>query len=513
MLPKFTSLAVLLAALLNLGTATAQTAPDSLRTLIVIFDGLRPDYITPQTMPNVDAFRKKGIYGKHHHSVFPTVTRVNSSSFATGSYPATHGLMGNTVYFPQINATKGLNTGDASELMNVATVTNDRLLTTVSMGEALQQAGAKMMVFSSGSTGQAFLQNHKVSGGAVVNPGLILPETLKPVLEKEIGPIPAHATPNSPQHQWVTDALLKYGLRMDGPLVSTIWFSDPDGTAHGDGIGFPKTMASIKSVDEQFGRILAELERKGLTDHFNIIISADHGFVTHIGKNGIAEFLIKSGLKKDKESDDVVVVGGAVYVQNHDKPMIEKIVSALQSQEWIGGIFTKADSPGDTKGWVKGTVSFDAVHWNHAERAADILVDYNWNDDKNGMGYAGSSYSGGIAGHGCFSPYEVHIPLIAGGPSFRKATESELPTSFIDIVPTVLHIHHIPVPESMDGRVFHELLTEETEQQTPIAKKETIISTAPYPGGTYTLRVERTLLGKHAYVDHTKVERVPAGKP
>jgi arylsulfatase A-like enzyme len=513
MLQKINLFAVLTAIVLAVTSASAQTASDSIRTLIVIFDGLRPDYITPEAMPNVNAFRKRGSYGNRHHSVFPTVTRVNSSSFATGSYPATHGLMGNTVYFPQINKTKGLNTGNASELMKVSDVTNGQLLTTVSMGEALQQAGAKMMVFSSGSTGQAFLQNHKVSGGAVVNPGLILPESLKPVLEKEIGPIPAHATPNSPQHQWVTDALLKYGLRLDGPLVSTIWFSDPDGTAHGDGIGFAKTMASIKSVDEQFGRILADLDRKQLTDNFNIIISADHGFVTHIGKNGIAEFLIKAGLKKDKESEDVVVVGGAVYVQNHDESLIKKIVSVLQAQEWIGGIFTKAPRPGETQGWVKGTVSFDAVHWNHAERSADILVDYNWNDDKNGMGYAGSSFSGGIAGHGCFSPYEVHIPLIAAGPSFKNKFESELPTSFIDIVPTVLHIHHIPVPKSMDGRVFHELLSEDTEQPAPVARKETIISTAPYNGGTYTLRVEQTVLGKYRYIDYTKVERVTAAKP
>jgi arylsulfatase A-like enzyme len=34
-------------------------------------------------------------------------------------------------------------------------------------------------------------------------------------------------------------------------------------------------MASIKNVDEQFGRILKDLESKGLDKNFNILISTD----------------------------------------------------------------------------------------------------------------------------------------------------------------------------------------------------------------------------------------------
>ena len=131
--------------------ASAQTKNiDSLRTLIVFFDGLRPDYITAEGMPNLYAFKKKATYGKAHHSVFPTVTRVNATSYATGSYPGTHGLMGNSVYFPQVSKTKSLNTGDASELNIISKALNGHLLTAVSLGEVLKQNGKDMMVFSSG---------------------------------------------------------------------------------------------------------------------------------------------------------------------------------------------------------------------------------------------------------------------------------------------------------------------------------------------------------------------------
>ena len=42
----------------------------------------------------------------------------------------------------------------------------------------------------------------------------------------------------------------------------------------------------------------------------------------------------------------------------------------------------------------------------------------------------------------------------------------------------------------------------------PAVKKETILTSAKYEGGVYTLSVERTLLGKYKYVDYAKVTRV-----
>jgi hypothetical protein len=226
--------------------ATAQNKPDTNKnkTLIVFFDGLRPDYITQEQMPNLFAFKQKASFGKQHHSVFPTVTRVNSASYATGSYPGTHGILGNSVYFPEVNKGKSVGTsyGDLTKISNAI---SGPLLTGTSLGEVLDAAGERMMVFSSGTTGQAFLQNHKVGRGAVVNPDLILPESFKSQVIAEVGPAPADGTADSERHKWITDALLRYGLADNGPLVSAIWFSDPDGAAHEHGIGSPEAVRAI----------------------------------------------------------------------------------------------------------------------------------------------------------------------------------------------------------------------------------------------------------------------------
>src|SRR5688500_3566865 len=104
---------------LTVCVASAQQGGDRIRTLIVIFDGLRPDYITAERMPNLFALKSRGCYVPVNHSVFPTVTRVNASSYVTGSYPAKHGILGNSVYFPQLNTTKALNTGDFKELLRI----------------------------------------------------------------------------------------------------------------------------------------------------------------------------------------------------------------------------------------------------------------------------------------------------------------------------------------------------------------------------------------------------------
>src|ERR1051325_4648410 len=87
--------------------------------LVIVVDGLRPDYVTRDVMPRLTQLGRRGIVFTAHHSVFPTVTRVNASSFVTGSYPETHGLLGNSIYVPGVSATKALDTGVRDDLLAV----------------------------------------------------------------------------------------------------------------------------------------------------------------------------------------------------------------------------------------------------------------------------------------------------------------------------------------------------------------------------------------------------------
>src|SRR5262252_7922410 len=116
---------------LALATPLAQ-APVAHTHLVIVVDGLRPDYVTPDVMPRLYKLGQRGIVFNAHHSSFPTVTRVNASTFVTGSYPQTHGLMGNTIYIPSANATKGLDTGDRENLLLVEA--HEKMLTAPTLG-------------------------------------------------------------------------------------------------------------------------------------------------------------------------------------------------------------------------------------------------------------------------------------------------------------------------------------------------------------------------------------------
>ncbi len=491
--------------LVTQGNAAKDTT--RLRTLLVMFDGLRPDYIRPDIMPRLYAVSREGSYSENHRSIYPTVTRVNAASYATGSYPAVHGLMENTLYLPEIDATASINTGNAANLIKIEALTGGRLLAAPSLGELLQQQGEQLYVYSSGTTGQAFLQNHKVNG-AIINPDLILPESKRTGFIRDLGAPPGGATPNTARHEWIANALCKYTLAPDGPLVSAIWFSDPDGAAHTHGIGIPITMESIKVVDTQFGRILDSIQSRGLKDIFNIIIATDHGFISYRGSKRLDDFLVEKGLKESKTSNDVVIAGSAIYVKDRDKQRIRSIVEALQAEIWPGAIFTAAAKKGSDKGFVKGTLSFDAMNWNYLPRAGDIVVAPAWDDEQNQYGYAGMAYANGPAGHGGSSKYEMQIALIATGPSFKKGFVNEAPSSNIDMVPTILHLHGIASPATMQGRVLEELFINRSATGHRLSVK-TVSSSAKTASGKYTAEMKIITYRGYRYINFFRSARTP----
>src|ERR1019366_5873361 len=63
--------------------------------LLVVFDGLRPDMVRPDTTPNLLRFTALGTQFVRARSVFPSEPRVCSSSVATVCLPLRHGLVAN----------------------------------------------------------------------------------------------------------------------------------------------------------------------------------------------------------------------------------------------------------------------------------------------------------------------------------------------------------------------------------------------------------------------------------
>ena len=498
------------------GPHAQQPAP---RThLVIVVDGLRPDYVPPTVMPRLHRLGQRGIVFTAHHAVFPTVTRVNASSFVTGAYAETHGLMGNNIYIPKVNATKGLDTGDRANLEAVERA-EGTLLTAPTLSEILRPAGKKLLVVSSGSSGSAYLLNHTLATGGIVHYEFSRPADVAARAAAVIGPPPAHATPNDPQNQWAIDAYLTLGLNEIHPDVTFMWLNDPDGTAHTNGIGAEPTMKSLALVDAGIGRVEDALRSKGLLARTNIIVTSDHGFSTHNHGFRLAELVEPFAKPMADGSKDIAVAEGAIYLRaGRDPARLAAIVTALQKRPEVGAIFTRprqgprqgsdtVSDPGPgggVEGEVPGTLSFDVARWNHP-RAGDILVSSNWTEEKNTHGVAGATTDGGVAGHGSSSPYDIHNTLIAAGPDFREHASSDVPTGNVDVAPTLLHLLGLTPPPSMSGRVIDEALREGPAPSS--VHVEHVKETVRTADLTYELTAHISIAAGRRYLDFTEVAR------
>ena len=55
--------------------------------ILMVWDGLRPDFVTQRDTPNLFRLAREGVRFDKHHSIFPTLTMVNATALATGAPP------------------------------------------------------------------------------------------------------------------------------------------------------------------------------------------------------------------------------------------------------------------------------------------------------------------------------------------------------------------------------------------------------------------------------------------
>ncbi|MGZ5553952.1 MAG: alkaline phosphatase family protein, partial [Chthoniobacterales bacterium] len=71
--------------------------------VLIVWDGMRPDFVTETGTPNLWKMAQEGVTFRQNHSFYPSVTNVNGTVFATGVFPNRSGLIANNEYRPAIN--------------------------------------------------------------------------------------------------------------------------------------------------------------------------------------------------------------------------------------------------------------------------------------------------------------------------------------------------------------------------------------------------------------------------
>ncbi|MCY7319079.1 MAG: alkaline phosphatase family protein [Ramlibacter sp.] len=472
--------------------ATAQSA--ATLHLVFVLDGLRPDSITEAETPNLHRLRKEGVWFENTHAVFPTVTRVNSTSLATGTYPARHGIMGNSIYVPAVDPLRAFTNDNFERLLQLDEATSGRMVTTPGVAELLERSGRKMVVVSSGSTGSALLLAPKAHRGigTVINgdfvPGkkVAYPDPVSDTVLQRFGPAPKKGGATDrfdASVDWSMNVLRDYVLPELRPNVVFTWMTEPDHIQHGLGSGAAESLAAIRNDDRQLGLLVQKLEALGLRDKTNIMVVSDHGFAHTVSNVNVEQALTESGFIAATDPGALVIASSgqavSLHVRDRDPRRIQAIVEFLQRQTWCGVVFTAAGRPGPAhEGAVAGTFALEYAHLGGHERSADIVFTFPWSSAPNRYGVPGTEHNlvsgagktgpvdGVQANHGGIGPWTIRNTMLANGPDFKRGAVVRTPTSNVDVTPTLLHLLGLTAPlAEMDGRALTEALVKGPDQE------------------------------------------------
>jgi hypothetical protein len=157
----------------------------------------------------------------------------------------------------------------------------------------------------------------------------------------------------------------------------------------------------------------------------------------------------------------VVVAANAgsdyLFVPDANIETVKAAVVSLQSRLQFGAIFVS-----DKYGEIAGTLPMSLIKTETSGngRAPDIIVSFSYDENVAVAGKPGVSYASSInrrGDHGSFSPTDTHISLMASGPDFKSGLHNTLPTSNVDVAPTVARILKFSMPD-VQGRALEEAL-------------------------------------------------------
>lgn len=483
--------------------------PSRRRILIVVFDALRPEFATPELMPNLYAFAQGGARFANSRSTFPTETRVNQSAVITGCYPWKHGIVANRFREQIGSAARVLDSGQDEELEATFARMGGRLIQVPTLGERLAAAGLTYASISSGTSGGGRLINHAAERSGAFRLALRRPEAAAPtgIFEKvreRLGPVPELEFPRLAWNSYAVDCYLDYVEREIAPDVMLLWLCEPDESFHAFGIGSEKSLRAIRHMDAEFGRILECRGDEIETGILQVVAMSDHGQIGLEGEaldlaSRFAEVGFSAG--PDDSTDCMLAVGnaGGVWVRDSDPQIVAALVEWLRGEEWCGPLFTR-EGAGDT-------LTLHELRAAH-DRAPDIAFCMRHSDAPNASGRKGMSlhasrYPAGGGCHGGLSAYELRNFLAMSGSAVARGLVVESPAGNVDILPTVIDLLGLEVPKDIDGRVLLEALA--GVEFDPVEEAREVLLTSKNPTGSVT-HLSLTEFGSSRYINEAWVE-------
>ncbi|MGB8396498.1 MAG: alkaline phosphatase family protein [Pseudolabrys sp.] len=508
--------------------AAVVAAKPERHVVVVVWDGMRPDFVTEQNTPTLWKLAREGITFRNHHAVFPSATMVNGTAIVTGIYPGKSGIIANHVYRPDIDPHHSIDVELPAVVKKGDEVSGGKYILVPTIAELVQHAGGRTVIASAKTVG--LLLDRQADVGTAKNcvtlfAGKSLPAEIIPSITATLGPFPSG---HLQQDAWTTKAMTDCFWKDGVPALSVLWLGEPDLTQHESAPGAPAALAAIKSADENLAAVLSALDQRDARGRTDVFIVSDHGFSTikrsvdlrrilndagftakieelRIAKDGnqsAGGIRDKTEFNDQPKPGDIMLAanGGSVlfYVVGHDKKLIRRLVEFLQQSDFAGVIFTKEP--------MEGTFGLTQALIQRGD-APDVVMAFRWTDLQNQFGVTGEidadwQRAAGKGTHATLSRFDMHNTLIAAGPDFKRGQTDDLPTGNVDLVPTILQILGIKVPHQMDGRILSEAVAAPTSLlPAPKPEAKSIEARKDFPSGTWRQTLKISRVGSTIYLD------------
>jgi len=450
-------------------------------------------------MPNLEAFAREGVRFTEASSVFPSMTRIATSSIATGAWPGRHGIVGNAFHQPDLLRGAPIDTARFDHL-DMAQAAWGGLLGAPALGCRLAEAGRRLGVVHGGSAGSARLVSHRAGAlghwtvSAHAQGASLTPEATAAVVRR-LGPPPSEDAPKLGAIAYAEAALRQ--MTADGaPDVTILWLPEPDTSFHYRAIGSDGSRRAMAAADAAFGRIVDAARSGPGGDRTAIVAASDHGQITVSGITDLAARLSADGLETAYFPTEGARLGftwgfsGELRALRPDPGLIADAAAWLMAQDDIGMVFAQ-DALADA---LPGTLPLGAVHLNHA-RAPELVYVMRADDGPDPDGLPGRSPAtggppapGGM--HGGLHRREMNTTLIVSAPGARRDAADATACGIVDIAPTALALLGLD-PAGMDGRPLP-LAAPEAE-----APRAEVLEAAR---GGFAQRLTRRAIGPRAYL-------------
>lgn len=448
-------------------------------------DGLRPDQFDPKIMPTIDRLKREGTTFEQHRAMYPSHTRVNMTSLATGASPGQHGIVANTMLVPSATPDHIINTATFDHLDALDTFDARGAQFVPSMSQVIHANGKRFAFTGTGTTGAALLWTFR-NRSRLVHPSSAFNLADLYDLREKLGEIPGESIPLIERNIWATRAVTDVFLPDDDIRAMTVWYAEPDSALHMYGLGSPEAETAMRNVDECVLQILDAMDRRGIRDQFDILFLSDHGHTTVRAHKSIREFLEDARAEIGDAVPPLATASDFIYPVPGTPPPnpndLITLVEWLYAQPWVDIV----SGPQEIANAIPSVMSLNDL-WSGFtnDRAPLLAVSPAWNNDLNDFGVPGTvaaltTQSALRTSHGSLAPWDMRATLIASGPSFRHDHTSTLPTGAFDIAPTVLHLLGYDRPETMSGRILSEALMNAAEPPPSAQEFDLTVST---PGG------------------------------